>query len=206
MDRARRTGEPAQQPLRYGIIAMASSAGGVKALVLILQALPGDLGLPVVLVQHLDPHHPSLMAGILSRRTPLSVKEAQEGEQLESNRVYVAPPDHHLLVNPDHTLSLSHAELVNFVRPSADLLFESVAASYKERAIAVVLTGSGSDGVGGVGAIKKIGGVVIAQDPKDSEFLGMPAAAIATGTVDLILPLQEIPRTLIRLVHPAETA
>jgi two-component system chemotaxis response regulator CheB len=140
------------------------------------------------------------MAEILGRRTHLRVKQAQDGDYLAHATVYVAPPDRHLLVNPDGSLSLSQSELVHFVRPSADLLFESVAASYKERAIAVVLTGTGSDGAMGVKAIKKMGGVVIAQDAGSSDFFGMPGAAIQTGSVDFILPLSEIPSTLIRLV------
>ncbi len=140
------------------------------------------------------------MAEILGRRTNLRVKQAQDGDYLAPATVYVAPPDRHLLVNPDGSLSLSQSELVHFVRPSADLLFESVAASYRDRAIAVVLTGTGSDGTMGVQAIKKMGGVVIAQDERSSDFFGMPGAAIQTGNVDFILPLGEIPSTLIRLV------
>ena len=117
-----------------------------------------------------------------------------------SGRVFIAPPNRHLLVNSDATISLSQSELVHFVRPSADLLFESVAASYKDRAIAVVLTGSGSDGSMGVRAIKKMGGTVIVQDEKTSEFFGMPGAAIQTGSVDFILPLAEISPALVTLV------
>jgi two-component system chemotaxis response regulator CheB len=114
--------------------------------------------------------------------------------------VLIAPPGKHLLVNPDGTISLTHTELVHFVRPSADLLFESVAASYRDKAIAVVLTGSGSDGAMGVKAIKKMGGTVIAQDEATCEFFGMPGAAIATGMVDFILPLDEIAPAIVTLV------
>lgn len=140
------------------------------------------------------------MAEILSRRTALKVKEAREGEHLEIGTTYIAPPNRHLLVNSDRTLSLTQSELVHFVRPSADLLFESVAASYKERAIAVVLSGTGSDGSMGVRAIKKMGGTVIVQDEKSSEFFGMPGAAVQTGCVDFILPLDEIAAALVTLV------
>jgi two-component system, chemotaxis family, protein-glutamate methylesterase/glutaminase len=155
-------------------------------------------------VQHLDPRHRSLMAEILSRRTPLQVKQAEEGDSLRPATVYIAPPNRHLLVNPDGTLSLSQSELVHFVRPSADLLFESVAASYKDRAVAVVLTGTGSDGTMGVQAIKKMGGTVIAQDEATSEFFGMPGAAIQTKSVDFVLPLDEIAAALVTLVMGGE--
>jgi two-component system chemotaxis response regulator CheB len=114
--------------------------------------------------------------------------------------VYLAPPDRHLLVNGDGTLSLTQTELVNFVRPSADLLFESVAAAYGGRAIAVVLTGAGKDGSLGVTAIKKRGGTVIVQDEATSEFFGMPGAAIRTGSADFVLSIDEIPGALVTLV------
>jgi two-component system, chemotaxis family, protein-glutamate methylesterase/glutaminase len=140
------------------------------------------------------------MADILSRRTDLVVKQATEGERLHASTAYIAPPNRHLLVNSDDTLSLTQTELVHFVRPSADLLFESVAASFKERAIAVVLSGTGSDGSMGVKAIKKMGGTVIVQDEKSAEFFGMPGAAIETGNVDFVLSLEEIPAALITLV------
>jgi two-component system chemotaxis response regulator CheB len=184
----------------FDIIALAASAGGLKALSQVLTALPADFPASIVVVQHLDPRHRSLMADILSRRTALQVKQAEEGNRLTAGTAYIAPPNRHLLVNPDSTLSLSQSELVHFVRPSADLLFESVAASYKDRAVAVVLSGTGSDGSMGVRAIKKMGGTVIVQDEKTAEFFGMPGAAMQTGCVDFILPLDEIPSALVTLV------
>ena len=184
----------------FDVVAVAASAGGLKALSLVFSMLPPDFPAAVVVVQHLDPRHRSLMADILSRRTPLQVKQAEEGDRLRPGTVYIAPPDRHLLVNPDGSLSLSQSELVHFVRPSADLLFESVAASYKERSIAVVLTGSGSDGTMGVQAVKKMNGTVIAQDEKTSEFFGMPSAAIQAGQVDFVLPVEEIAFALVSLV------
>jgi two-component system chemotaxis response regulator CheB len=140
------------------------------------------------------------MADILDRRTAMQVKQAVDGDHLETGNVYVAPPDRHLLLNPDATLSLTKTELVHFVRPSADLLFESAAASFKERSIAVVLTGTGIDGAMGVRAIKKMGGTVIAQDAQSSEYFGMPGAAIDTGDVDFVLSLKEISAALVSLV------
>src|SRR2546428_2937957 len=184
----------------FDIVALAASAGGVTALSLLVSKLGPGFPAAVVVVQHLDPRHRSLMADILNRRTSLRVVQAHEGDQLSQGTVYIAPPDRHLLVNPDGTLSLSQSELVHFVRPSADLLFESVAASYRDRAIAVVLTGTGSDGSMGVKAIKKMGGTVIVQDEQSSEFFGMPSAAITTGDTDFVLPLEEIPAALETLV------
>jgi two-component system chemotaxis response regulator CheB len=183
----------------FDIVALASSAGGLKALDALLSALPADFPLPIAVVQHLSPDYPSRIAEILERKTGLRVRQAEDGDRIEASTVHVAPPDHHLLVNGDGTLSLTHTELVHFVRPSADLLFESAAASYKERAIAVVLTGTGRDGSMGVTAIHKMGGVVIVQDPETAQFGGMPEAAIETGCVDSIRDLEEIASTLISL-------
>lgn len=184
----------------FDVVAIAASAGGIGAIGELLTNLPQTFPASIVIVQHLDPRHRSLMADILRRRTHLRVQQAAEGDRMAPATVYIASPDRHLLVNPDGTLSLTQSELVHFVRPSADLLFESVAASYKDRAIAVVLTGTGSDGSMGVGAIKKMGGTVIAQDEKSAEFTGMPLAALHTGNVDFVLPLEEIPSALVTLV------
>ncbi len=184
----------------FAIVAIAASAGGLNAISEVLSGLPAALPVAIVIVQHLDPRHRSLMADILSRRTPLTVKQAEEGDTLQVGTVYIAPPDRHLLVNPDGSLSLTQSELVHFVRPSADLLFESVAASYRAAAIAVVLSGTGSDGGMGVEAIKKMGGTVIAQNQATADFFGMPQTAIKTGAVDFILPLAEIAPALMTLI------
>ena len=183
----------------FDVVALAASAGGLNALTHVLATLPGDFPAALVVVQHLDPRHRSLMADILSRRTAIPVKEASEGDVLQPGRAFIAPPNRHLLVNPDGRVSLTQTQLVHFVRPSADLLFESTAASFKERAIAVVLSGSGSDGAMGVRAIKKMGGTVIVQDAKQAEFAGMPEAAQATGVVDFVLALDEIAPALEKL-------
>jgi two-component system chemotaxis response regulator CheB len=184
----------------FDIVAIAASAGGVSALTQVLSRMPADLGAIVVVVQHVDPRHRSLMPQVIGRQSRLLVRHAEDGMHLKPDHVYLAPPDEHLLINGDGTVTLTHTELVNFVRPSADLLFESVAAAYGERAIAVVLTGTGHDGSLGVTAIKQRGGTVIAQDESSSEFFGMPSAAIRTGAVDFVLPLDEIPLALITLL------
>jgi two-component system chemotaxis response regulator CheB len=180
-------------------VAIASSTGGLKALIELLSALPENFPAAIAIVQHIEPHRASQLAEILDHRMSLAVKQAEEGDQLRPGTVYIAPPNHHLLVNPDATIGLSKTELVHFVRPSADLLFESVAASFKERAIAVILTGKGRDGASGIKAIKKMGGKAIAQDQTSSDSFGMPGNAIDTGCIDWILPLNEIATTLLNL-------
>jgi len=187
----------------FDLVAVAASAGGLKALTAVLSPLPPDFPAAIAVVQHLDRRHRSLMAEILDRCTALDVRQVMEGDVLRPGTAFIAPPDNHLLVDCDGVLSLSKSELVHFLRPSADLLFESVAASYRERAMAVVLTGSGSDGSLGVEAVKAMGGTVIAQDEATSEFHDMPSAAVRTGKVDFVLPLNEISAALVSLIRGA---
>lgn len=185
----------------YDIVAIAASAGGITALGRVLGSLPGGFPVPVLVVQHLDPRHKTVIAEVLGRRAKIPVKLAGEGEKAEPGTIYVSPPNRHLLVGADGVLTLSNSELVHFVRPSADLLFESVAGSYGPRAIACVLTGTGSDGAMGASAVKSRGGTVIAEDPGTAEFKGMPEAVVASGSVDFILPLDEIATVIRGLVE-----
>lgn len=189
---------------RFELVVVAASAGGVQALTKLVSDLPADFPLAMVVVQHLDPRHRSLLVDILARRSRVPVESVHDGSALTPGTVYVAPPGFHVLVDADGTLSLSKSELVHFVRPSADLLFESAAASYTDRVIAVVLTGTGEDGASGVRAVHEMGGTVMAQDEGTSEFFGMPSAAIATGAVDFVLPLEEIAPALITLSKSVE--
>ncbi|MFG3253657.1 chemotaxis protein CheB [Streptomyces sp. NPDC048172] len=186
---------------RFAIVALASSAGGIKGLSKILAGLGPGLPVPVLVVQHLDPRHRTVIAEILARRTGLRVKLAEDGERAMPGTVYIAPPDRHLLVGPGGVLNLSSSELVHFLRPSADLLFESVAGAYGPQTVACVLTGSGRDGAMGVDAVKSRGGTVIAEDPETAEFKGMPTAAVGTGAVDYVLPLDEIAAVIRGLVE-----
>ncbi|HVL34564.1 MAG TPA: chemotaxis protein CheB [Burkholderiales bacterium] len=184
------------------VAALAASAGGLSAIRAVLAGLPAQPPFPLVVVQHIDRHHRSLVAEILARQVPVDVREAADGELLAAGVAYIAPADRHLLVEPDARLRLTRTELVHFVRPSADLLFESVATAFRERAVAVVLSGTGVDGAMGVKAIKKMGGTVIVQDEATCQFPGMVQAALATGAVDLTLPLGEIAPALLRLCPP----
>lgn len=184
----------------FDIVALTASAHGLDALTQVLSSLSDNFPAAIVVVQHLSPKHRSLFAPILNRRTAVEVIEAEEGGQLRAGLVMIAPPDYHLLVNSDGSVSLSQTEKVHFVRPAAEVLFESVAKNYKERAIAVVLTGADRDGSLGVQLIKQAGGKVIAQDKATSKVWGMPSAAIATGCVDWVLPLDKISTALTNLV------
>ena len=181
---------------------MAASVGGLKALTAILGGLPADFPAAIAIVMHLAPDHKSILAELLNHRTHLEVKQAQTGDILRHSRVFVAPPNHHLMVTMGGRLELSSsaAEKVHFARPSAEPLFASVAEIYKRRAIAVVLTGGDGDGSFGVQIIKERGGTVIAQDRPTSQDFSMPETSIKTGDVDFILPLNGIAPKLIELV------
>jgi two-component system chemotaxis response regulator CheB len=189
----------------FPVIAMAASAGGLRALSIILGGLPADFPAAIAIVMHVSPDHKSLLAEILTCRTHLQVKEAHTGDVLVPSKVFVAPPNHHLFVvkGDGLMLSSSHAEKIHFARPSAEPLFASVAEVYGKNAIAVVLTGGDGDGSFGVKIIKDKGGTVIAQDRPTSENFSMPETSIKTGEVDYILPLDQIAPMLIALVWTA---
>ena len=187
---------------QFDVVAIGASAGGVEALHVVVSALPGDFPAAVLIVQHMDPHHKSMLAGLLARRSLLTVKQAASGEAIRPGTVYIAQPDAHLIVR-DRRLELTDTAPVHFSRPSIDLLFQSVADAYGDRAIAVILSGSGVDGADGVRAVKAKGGTTIVQQPSSAAHAGMPQAARATGCVDVTLPLEEIGPALGNLVVPA---
>ncbi|HEY5042525.1 MAG TPA: chemotaxis protein CheB [Verrucomicrobiae bacterium] len=189
----------------FPVIAIAASEGGLKALSVILGALPADFPAAITIVMHVSPDHKSLLAEILKSRTYLAVKQAHTGDVLSQSSVFIAPPNHHLSVAKGGRLKLSSssAEKVHYARPSAEPLFASVADVYKKEAIAVVLTGGDGDGSFGVQIIKEKGGQVIAQDRPTSENFSMPETSIQTGDVDFILPLDKIAPKLMDLVGAA---
>jgi two-component system chemotaxis response regulator CheB len=187
----------------YRIVAVGSSAGGIRALEVLLKGLPSDLPVPMLIVQHLDPRHRSLMAEIMQRSSKMKVKEAVEGEPILPSVVYIAPPNRHMLVADGH-ISLTSTAFVHFSRPSIDLLFESIAATYGNESIGIILSGTGRDGSMGIKAIKEKGGTTIAQDQATSEHFGMPDAAIATGMVDFVLSIYDIANAIVELVTSKE--
>ncbi|MBW4463196.1 MAG: chemotaxis protein CheB [Nodosilinea sp. WJT8-NPBG4] len=189
--------------VRFDIVAIAASAGGIKALAQLLPQLPADFAAAIVIVLHIDPNMTSLLPQVLQPMTSLTVKDATLGESLQAGTIYTAPPDHHLLIGSGRTLRLTHTAKVNYARPAADCTLVSVAERFGERAIAVVLTGYGRDGAAGISAIKQHGGRVIVQDPATADVAGMPQSAIDTHQVDWVLPLESIPQTLVNLVQQA---
>lgn len=184
------------------IVAIAASTGGPGALQRILSALPADFPAPIVVVQHIALGFAKGLAGWLDDSSRLAVKIAGNADPLEPGTVYIAPDACHLTVRPGPRVSLSDSPPVNGFRPSANVLFESAAQVFRERALGVILTGMGSDGVDGLRILADAGGRVIAQDEATSDIFGMPAAAIDAGIADAVLPLPEVAGMLERAVAP----
>jgi two-component system chemotaxis response regulator CheB len=185
----------------FEAVVIGSSAGGIKALSTVLSALPSEFPLPIIIVQHLHPNSDSYLARILAAKSGLTVKQADEKEQIQPGVVYLAPPNYHLLIEEDRTFSLSVEGPVNFARPAVDVLFESAIYAYRGKLIGIILTGANHDGSQGVKKIKRAGGYVIVQDPDKAEADAMPRAAIAAAHVDKVLPLDQIGPYLLQLVN-----
>jgi two-component system chemotaxis response regulator CheB len=188
------------------IVVIAASIGGIEALQTLVEMLPTNLEAAVAIVQHISRHHPSQLAQILSRHTPMPVKQVSNGDFLCQGCIFVAPPNCHILIQRNHILTLSTASPVHFCRPSAEPLFSSAAAVFGKHVVGVVLTGADSDGFFGVKVIKNAGGCVIVQDETTSANFEMPRSAILTGQVDHILPLNEIASSIVKLVNKMETS
>jgi two-component system chemotaxis response regulator CheB len=180
------------------VIALGASAGGVEALSGIVAELPADLEAAVLVVLHVPREPPSALAEILDRSGPLPAAQARDGERLRPGRIYVAPPDHHLLVWPGR-IRVVRGPRENNHRPAIDPLFRTAAAVYGPRAVGVILSGTLDDGAAGVRSIRHEGGVAIVQDPGDALYPGMPLSAIAADRPQHVLPLDEIPGLLTAL-------
>jgi two-component system, chemotaxis family, protein-glutamate methylesterase/glutaminase len=209
MERPSRTRAAGRQPVPRGpedtrpfdLVAFGASAGGIKALISVLGDLPAEFPVPVLVVQHLDPKHDTIIAAIFGRRSELAAKLAEAGDLVQPGVVYFAPPDRHLRVSARGVLALSEESHVNYVRPAVDVLFESVAQGYGERAVVCVLSGTGVDGARGATLVKQQGGTVVAEDPETAAFAGMPEAVVRAGVVDFVRPLNEIAGVLVGLVN-----
>ncbi|MBX2988637.1 MAG: chemotaxis protein CheB [Bdellovibrionaceae bacterium] len=177
-----------------------TSAGGVKALQTVLAGLPASFPVPIVVVHHLPPTAKIDVQAVFGRLSLLPVIEAEDKMPLEDGCVYIAPPAYHLLVERTASLALSMDELVNFSRPSIDLLFESAADSYRDGVVGILMTGANQDGAAGMEYIRKAGGHTIVQDPDTAEARLMPESALRRMTPNAVLPLEKIPLHLIQLV------
>lgn len=185
-------------PLVHDIVVAGASAGGVEALAELAASLPAGLPAAVLVVLHMPAYGHSVLPEILSRRGPLPAKHAVDGELLLTGRIYVAPPDHHLLVQGGK-ISLTRGPAENNHRPAIDALFRSAARAYGPRTVGIVLTGTLDDGTAGLQSIKSCGGLALVQDPKEAMFTGMPVSAIENVAVDGIYPIAGLAKTVIRL-------
>lgn len=184
---------------KFRAVVAGVSSGGVEALELVISALPADFPLPVMVVAHISPESGNGLALLLDEQCAIRVKEADEMETAAAGTVYLAPPNYHLQVEKDGSLSLSVDPPVMFARPSVDVLFESAASVFGAGLIGVVMTGVGSDGSHGLRRIKDAGGVTVVQDPAGAIADGMPRSAIEAASPDYIVPLQQIAPLLVRL-------
>ena len=185
--------------MHYEAIVIGVSSGGLKAMKVMFSILPKDFNTPIIIVQHISSRSDNQWIKLLNDKCNLYLEEADEKEKIRNGKVYIAPPNYHLLIEKDKTFSLTIDERVNFARPSIDVLFESAAEAYKNKLIGVVLTGSNNDGTNGIKRIKELGGLTIVQDPETAESSYMPASAIAAIKPDYILSLEEITDLLIKL-------
>jgi two-component system chemotaxis response regulator CheB len=175
----------------YDLIVIGASWGGLRAVGEVIEALPADLDVPVVVAQHRRDAGVG-MASLLATRTRLRVEDVDDKQPIERGHIYLAPPDYHLLIQRGW-FSLSTDERVNYARPSIDVLFETAAQAYGERVIGVILTGANADGAAGLARVKELGGVAVVQDPASAERHEMPEAALAAiAAADAVLPLEEI--------------
>lgn len=184
------------------VVGIGASAGGLEALRAFFSVMPANSGMTFVVIQHLAPDYKSLMVELLARLTAMPVIRAEEGMQVQPNHVYLIPPRFNLTIS-DGILHLAPPPGGKTLNLPIDIFFRSLAQSYGERAVAIVLSGTGSDGARGIRAVKEAGGMVMVQAEASAKFAGMPSSAIATGTADYVLPVEEMPGQLIGFArHP----
>jgi two-component system chemotaxis response regulator CheB len=181
------------------LIVIGTSSGGVEALRTIVAALPSDFAASLFVVMHSAANSPGLLDKILQRETTLRVEIAQNNQKFKPGHIYVAPPDHHLILEPG-IICLSRGPKENRFRPAVDPLFRSAAQTYGPRVVGVILTGGLDDGTAGLWAIKQLGGTTVVQEPAEALAPSMPASALRNVKVDYCVPLVEIGPLLGKLV------
>jgi two-component system chemotaxis response regulator CheB len=180
------------------LVVIGTSAGGVDALRKVLAPLPADFPTPICVVMHTSPDSPGVLHQILGRAGTLPGIQPVDGERLKPSRIYVAPPDRHMLIEPGR-LRVTRGPRENRFRPAIDPMFRSAAQVYGPAAIGVILTGNLDDGTAGLWAIKQLGGITIVQDPDEAEFPSMPRSALEAVQVDHRVPVSAIPPLLMRV-------
>ena len=185
-----KTTQTAPRPVQAVVIGV--SAGGIKALSVILPALPADFPAPILVVIHLPPSRKSIIADLFRDKCALAVREAEDKEVLSPGVIYFAPPDYHLLVETDGSISLSSEEPVMFSRPSIDVLFETAADAFGEGLVGIILTGANPDGAQGLKAVADAGGRAIVQIPAHAYASTMPEAALQSCPEAAAMDLEEI--------------
>lgn len=193
-----------QRATTYEVVVIVASLGGLHTSVALLGALPADFPASVVLVQHHSVTAEDPLADLLDGKVSLSVVDARDGDAVRPGTVHVAPPEHQVVIDEGRRLAFRAPTAMSH-HCAGDPLFESAAAVFGDRVLAVVLTGRLSDGAEGVLAVKRHGGTVLVQDEATADARGMPAAAAATGAADLVLPLEEIGPTIAGLVQGSLT-
>ncbi|QJX49004.1 chemotaxis protein CheB [Hymenobacter taeanensis] len=183
---------------RRDIVVIGASSGGVAALLELARTLPANFPAPIFVVQHVAPYADSLLPQLMNQVSALTVKHAHNGEKVEAGNIYVARPNHHLLVEND-TVLVTNGPKENRFRPSIDALFRSAAYSYGPRTIGVVLTGYLDDGTSGLWSIQRLGGLTVVQDPHDAMSPAMPVNALEFVQADHIVPLAELTALLVQL-------
>lgn len=181
------------------LVVVGASSGGIEAIRIFLAKLPVSLNIPVIIVLHIGNNKISAFLSQLNNKTSFLVKEAEEKETISPKTVYFAPPNYHIQVEENHTISLSTDAKVNFSRPSIDVLFETAAWVYKDEIIGILLTGSNNDGSAGLLEIKKYGGKTIVENPKTAFSKTMPYTAITLFEPDYILNLDDIAEKIVDL-------
>jgi len=195
-----------RKALKRDIVVIGSSAGGVPALIELVSSLPKDFGGSIFVVQHIPPYSGSNLHRILDREGPLSAVAAEDGEAIKPGTIYVATPDHHLLVEEGKVV-VKRGPKENRFRPSVDALFRSAAYIYGSRVIGVVLSGALDDGTSGLWSIKRLGGVTVIQEPSDALFPQMPINAQQQVSIDYSLPASQLAALLTRLTsEPAQAS
>jgi two-component system CheB/CheR fusion protein len=201
-EKAKKPARLSKENVRFPIVGIGASAGGLEALELFFSNVPPETNMAFVIIQHLSPRHKSIMADILMKYTQMKVLQIKNNQDIEPNHVYLNPPDKNVVIL-NRRLHLTEPTQAHGVNLPIDCFFRSLSEDQGEKAICIILSGTATDGTLGLKAIKGEGGMAMVQDPDSAKYSGMPSSAIATGLVDFILPVEKIPAELVKYVrHP----